>query len=517
MFLALLNGVKMTAINYDTPKNTFAFKTLNLSGNLIPFNLYKSIITKANRPDLPAISIFSEVLYWYRPKANNIDNSNTTFVNKFSGDAWQTSYSYLTKKFGFSHETIRRSLVKLETLGVIKREFRAIYLKGQIYNNVMFIHLGENIDKFLSATTSPKPVFLRPKREAPSPQGCGHHIYNKIKEIEYISRSNESNFIESNLEEGKGGKSLNDERSNITEHMKSNKIEISPAAATNLFDKVKAKFIGNKRKSIAELYPIIEEEVVRLQMTSGREFNLNYINKLVEKLGKQYPDHGFYTRELFLGYLSKALTNELRQESVVNNEVFKFKANDEETRKQNYLSKVEESRGTCRQSQLRKKIAASFDTDTSYKLVTSCIFRDKIQNNIFEVITSVSLDLTDNQHTILIDLVRSVYGNEAEHINFIISHSPKIDTPSEIPILNLGKEGSIWNKVSKKLLEHYGEGIHRSWFSKLEAEESKTQNRLILKAPTNFIGDWIKSNYLGKISEQLQYLGFDSRNIEVIA
>jgi len=500
-------------------------------GNIVPHHWYKSF-TINGCPDLTAITILADIVAWWRNSDKIISTKDSKSPN-FHGEFLSISYEYLHDKFGFNKETARRALVRLEKACTLTRHVKNIKLQDGTRSNRLFIILDQNFyqacfrssdyDIRIESSSHParaqdaagfKGNNIKNSNDFRSPLKCGDHISNNTEGLR--TRSNESNFIKSILEEKKGDNFLNDERSNINESIKSAKIKISSVASTNLFDKVKAKFTGNKRKSFAESYPITEKEVSSLQKSSGREFNLNYMNKLVKKLGKQYPAHGFYTRELFLGYLSKALTNELRQESVVNNEIFKFKGNDEETRKQNYLSKVEESRGTCMQSQLKKKIAASFDTDTSYKLLKSCTFRDKIQNNIFEVITSASLDLTDNQHTILIDLTRSVYGNETEHINFIMSHSSKIDTPSELPILNLGKEGSIWNKVSKKLLEHYGEGIHRSWFSKLE-EESKTQDRLILKAPTNFIGDWIKSNYLDKIYELLECFGYDFKDIKIMS
>ncbi|MGI4775856.1 MAG: chromosomal replication initiator protein DnaA [Janthinobacterium lividum] len=53
----------------------------------------------------------------------------------------------------------------------------------------------------------------------------------------------------------------------------------------------------------------------------------------------------------------------------------------------------------------------------------------------------------------------------------------------------------IWDLVNQDLDRHYGEALYKSWFSKLNLLELSTRS-VILSAPTNFIRDWIKSNYL---------------------
>ena len=248
---------------------------------------------------------------------------------------------------------------------------------------------------------------------------------------------------------------------------------------------------------------------------------MNYINKLVERLGGKYPGHGFYTRKLFMKYLSLVLANELREENVVNNETFRFRDDIETNRREKYLSCVEDSISNDTISQLRRKIVAAFDQSTAYKLLTTCTLKGMTEDQTFEISVNQNLELSEHYDRLLLDQIKSVYGNHTQRIELTVN--AKFDqtnpTKTELP-LNLGEEGSLWNRVSTKLLKYYGEGLHRSWFSKLEAVETENTkkvrgNKLILKAPSSFIKDWISSNYLTKMSECLKYLSSDIECVEV--
>ena len=111
--------------------------TTNFTGNIIPTSWRTQITTESGRHDLNASWIFSEIVYWYRPDREGRP--------KFKDDIWQTSYKHFTKKFGYDSERTRRLLVRLEKLGLIRREFRTIEKYGQQYSNVLFIRLLANI------------------------------------------------------------------------------------------------------------------------------------------------------------------------------------------------------------------------------------------------------------------------------------------------------------------------------------------------------------------------------------
>ena len=121
-----------------------------LTGNIIPHHWYHTICNKSGRPNRIAISLLSEIVYWYRPKKGASLDSNLPSLNKkFLGDSWQTSYAYLEKKLCACRESIRAAFVMLEGLGIIQRELKSIQVRGQTYNNVLFIKLIDT--RFISS------------------------------------------------------------------------------------------------------------------------------------------------------------------------------------------------------------------------------------------------------------------------------------------------------------------------------------------------------------------------------
>ena len=487
--------------------NTSRF--LLLPGNVIPHYWYKSFRVKGCA-DFTAITILADVVAWWR-NTEKIISSKDLKSPDFNGESLSISYEYLSEKFGFNKETARRAFVRLEKAQTLTRQVKNVKSENGSYINRLYIILNQTF--YQSCFRSPEyDIRALPRNQAssngeaqkdsmpndeklPSPLKCGDHISNKTESFK--NRSNESNLVKvkSNLEEGKGEDAIGTQFLKTVKPEELNQTVTSQVPASSVFDKIKAKFIGKKRQSIAELAAITEEETYALRTSSGRAFSLDYINKLKERLGTKYPGHGFYTRTLFLVYLQKVLTNELRKESVVNSEGFKFKANDDENRMQNYLRTVEESRGTSKQSQVRKKIAACFETNIAYRLLTSWTYNNEIHNNNFLLRTSEPVNLSANQEATVLDLIKSVYGNQVDKVKFIASIKPEGSQPVVNLALNLGKEGSLWNKVSSKLLDYHGEAIHKSWFSKLQAIENENLRVITLKAPTDFIKDWIITHY----------------------
>ncbi len=58
----------------------------------------------------------------------------------------------------------------------------------------------------------------------------------------------------------------------------------------------------------------------------------------------------------------------------------------------------------------------------------------------------------------------------------------------------------LWKDVSRDLVAHYGADLYKSWFSKIDFFESQGESSVVLSAPSNFVRDWIKSNYFDMIS-----------------
>ena len=118
---------------------------MDVTGHMIPDNWFSWILRENGKPNLLAMHLLSEIVYWYKP-AKEVDEASGRVIGykkKFSADLLQKSYDDLAEKYGDSKKTIQRALDVLESLGVIRREFRTIeYGKyNKKANNVMFIEL----------------------------------------------------------------------------------------------------------------------------------------------------------------------------------------------------------------------------------------------------------------------------------------------------------------------------------------------------------------------------------------
>ena len=189
----------MTYIHHNRCNNTTFVASNVFTGNLMPSSWREHIITESGRHDLNASWIFSEIVYWYRP-----DREGNP---KFKDDIWQTSYKHFTKKFGYDSERTRRLLVRLEKLGLIRREFRTIEKCGQQYSNVLFIRLLANIASdgsiisYFSANTSDYSLY----------NNDSNQNYDNVCPKMNIGDLVLSSFLESNISRNDGTISCNEE------------------------------------------------------------------------------------------------------------------------------------------------------------------------------------------------------------------------------------------------------------------------------------------------------------------
>lgn len=99
---------------------------LNLDGNIIPHAWFQTITFSSGAPDLPAILILSEIVYWYRPVVEK--DPETLEVKgvrqKFKGDALRVSKEALARRFNLTPRQVKDALRRLEEQGLIVREVR---------------------------------------------------------------------------------------------------------------------------------------------------------------------------------------------------------------------------------------------------------------------------------------------------------------------------------------------------------------------------------------------------------
>lgn len=128
---------------------------VNISGNVIPANWYRTIVRESGKAHLLAINILADIVYWFRPV--EVRDEATGYLlglrRKFKGDALQKSYKNYENLFGCSHRLIKEAFDLLVELGVIRREFRQVDDRfGNTMSNVMFIHLNVEVLKQLTFT-----------------------------------------------------------------------------------------------------------------------------------------------------------------------------------------------------------------------------------------------------------------------------------------------------------------------------------------------------------------------------
>ena len=116
---------------------------IEITGNVIPQNWFQTIVNDKGRPMANAIMILGEILYWYRPteERDERDLKVSRIRKKFSGDTLQMNYRQLEQKFSLTRNQVKAAILVLEKLGVIRRSFRNLVIRGTKVNNVMYIHL----------------------------------------------------------------------------------------------------------------------------------------------------------------------------------------------------------------------------------------------------------------------------------------------------------------------------------------------------------------------------------------
>ncbi len=117
---------------------------LNISGNVIPQMWYRTIIRESGKPNLTAIIILADIVYWYKPTELRDENSGQVVAvkKKFKADLLQRSYQQISEQFGISKKEATNAIIFLEKLGVVKRIFRTVNINGLVVNNVLYLELN---------------------------------------------------------------------------------------------------------------------------------------------------------------------------------------------------------------------------------------------------------------------------------------------------------------------------------------------------------------------------------------
>ena len=158
---------------------------IHFEGNIIPHPWYQRITLESGKPDLPAIIILAEIVYWYRPY-QTLDKRGKPLLRKhFDGDMFQCTAAYFSSKFGLTKDQTRKALKRLEDAGYIRREYRSIVQRGILRNNIMFVEpippaiLAITHPAVAAETTPPGAPPLSPVGDTLSPVGDIYEITTK--------------------------------------------------------------------------------------------------------------------------------------------------------------------------------------------------------------------------------------------------------------------------------------------------------------------------------------------------
>ncbi len=134
------------------------FRSINLTGNVIPQQWYKQLTYDSGNAYLLAIIILSDICYWYKPAELRDEQSGNLigYKKKFKSDFLQRSYSSLADMFGCSKRQATEAIIFLEKKGLIKRHFRTIMSGDVKCSNVLFLELiPENVVSITFGDTYP--------------------------------------------------------------------------------------------------------------------------------------------------------------------------------------------------------------------------------------------------------------------------------------------------------------------------------------------------------------------------
>jgi len=109
----------------------------------IPHMWFQTIVYKNGKPNMNAIIILAEIVYWYRPSVEKNESTGEFigYKKRFKADLLQKNRSGFSKTFGLTKDQVYTALKTLEEMGIITNHLRQIELMDTTLNNVRFIEL----------------------------------------------------------------------------------------------------------------------------------------------------------------------------------------------------------------------------------------------------------------------------------------------------------------------------------------------------------------------------------------
>lgn len=134
---------------------------MNFAGNIIPDVWYQTITKENGYANLNAIVLLSEIVYWYRPTEmkDELSGRLVGMKKKFRDDLLQKDYQQMAEQHGMSKIQVINAIKELEKMGVVKRVFRNLKIKGRCVNNVLYLELNPQKLRALTYPTQTIPIL----------------------------------------------------------------------------------------------------------------------------------------------------------------------------------------------------------------------------------------------------------------------------------------------------------------------------------------------------------------------
>ncbi|HDX9494673.1 DnaD domain protein [Bacillus cereus] len=243
---------------------------INFRGNVIDHGWFKTLTLDNGKPNIVAITILGEIVYWYKPtEVRSEESSQVQYKQKFKADTLQKSYQQLADLFGFTKRQVKEACDFLKERGLIKIEFRTILVNGTRCNNVMYVEpVPEMVQKISimywgngnpPTLKSNSPVTLESKRVLHS------------KAIPFYDKTEESLTLE---------RKTNTE---ITTNITTNKNDDDATSTQKLIDqefKISYNFLLEKGIPLSE---IAIQELGEFCDRFGNELVIHAVNKAIDE------------------------------------------------------------------------------------------------------------------------------------------------------------------------------------------------------------------------------------------
>lgn len=178
----------------NVTESVMAIGQINFTGNITPANWWRHIKLPSGRPDQTAITLLSEIVYWYRPTEvrDEATGALTGYRKRFRGDKLQRSYQSFADQFGFGKRETTDALKRLRDAGLITLELRSVDapgLDGVKMHNVLFI---EPVAERIADITNPSADGTTPTAKRNTPYGNALQRKHTSVETEAHTRFNVS-------------------------------------------------------------------------------------------------------------------------------------------------------------------------------------------------------------------------------------------------------------------------------------------------------------------------------------